>query len=335
MKYTNKHGISEAIYNAIVRYASEYDKVGWRSVTTLCDSPRVKILEERHNNEIEIDVADMIWLFFGSMAHKMAEDDSGKNVIAEQRFIQKVIGKDISFKPDRLERNSGSPVTWTLRDFKFTSVYILKAAMEGKVKQEWAEQLNLYAYLLSLNGFKVTSIKLEIFGRDWRKSEQIQNASTYPKHPVLVVDVPIWNAEKQQEFLEERIKLYESVENLPDNELPKCSLEERWASQDRYAVVKKTSAISKSSGWRKALPKASYFATRSEAQAFIDEKRKVKIKTKKKPDPEKMQKLIDEANKVADQLEIEFRRGESKRCEQYCPVQQFCNQYKSEINPPF
>lgn len=335
MKYTNNLGLSNAVRDAIIAFAEDYDKVGWRSVTTLIDSPRAQLLVERHADEITEDVSDMIWMFIGNMGHLIAERSAGKNCIAEQRFIEEVAGKQISFKPDRLERDPNTvPQTWTLRDFKLTSVYILKAGLKGDVKVEWERQMNLYVYLLELAGFKVSEIKLEIIGRDWRFSES-RLQYDYPKTQCGVVDVPVWTRQKQEDLIMERIKLYKEAELLSDDELPECSEDERWADPDRWAVVKKNSMKSKSTGYKRSLPKAAKFLSRTEAMKFIDDMRKPKF-TAKKPKPETIAKAHEDAAKAIEAVEIEFRKGESKRCERgYCKAAPFCNQFKEKIKPIF
>jgi len=336
MKYTNKMGLSNAVEDAIISFAQEYDKVGWKSATTLIDSPRSKILTERHSDEIVEDVSDLIWSFIGNMAHLIAEKNAGKDCIAEQRFIEVINGKEISFKPDRLEKNPGSsPPSWTLRDFKMTSIWILKKACAGELKKEWVKQMNVYAYLLGVAGFNVTEMKLEIFGRDWRLSEQRQSPHDYPSKQCGVFDVPMWDAKEMEKYIHERIELYKKCENLSDNELPRCSEEERWAKPDLWAVVKKDGAVSKATGYKKALPKAGGFTSYMQAADFIEKQRYPKIASAN-PKPETIAKAEKEAAQKANGLEIEYRKGKSTRCEDgYCNAVPFCNQYREEINPVF
>jgi len=309
-KYTNKTGLSSSLYDAIVGFASEYDKVGWKSVTTLIDSPRAKLLTERHSDEIIEDVSDLLWIFFGNMAHLIAERNASPKAIAEQRFIEEVNGKQISFKPDLLLPNEDIPGTWTLRDFKVTSVYALKSALNGNVKKEWTKQLNIYAYLLHLANIQVTAIKLEVIARDWRFTESLREHG-YPAAQCAVIPVAMWSTAKTKEFLEERIRLFAECEELEDDDLPLCSEDERWADPDRWAVVKTNGKVGVS-GYKKALPRATSFRNRSEALIFMA------------------------GRKDQDELEIEYRRGESRRCERgYCKAAPFCSQFRETIKPAF
>ena len=335
-KYTNDLGLSNAVAKAIMEINEEYDSCGWMSVTGLINPPRVHQLKKRHNDEITEDVADLIWSFFGHMGHLIAERNAGQNVLAEQRFVHEIDGKEISFKPDRLEKNVGSiPATWTLRDFKITSVYVLKDALKGFVKDEWEKQMNLYVYMLRKEGFTVSSIKLEIIARDWRKGESLHSYD-YPKHQTAVVDVPIWSEEKQEAYLKERMKVHLEAESDSDEELSECTHEERWATHDEWAVVKKDSKPSGQTGLKKALKRAGHFRSNAEAEAFINAKiEKMKESKSKNPKPETLKKLEEAAEKERASLEVEFRKGTSKRCEDYCTAKPFCNQYREQINPAF
>ena len=310
-KYTNRTGISSCIADAIESFNEDYDSVGWQSVTSLIDSPRSKLLTQRHQQKITEDVADLLWSFFGNMGHLIAERNASIGSMAERRFLLEHMGKQISFKPDLLERDPNEFNVFELNDFKFTSVYVLKNALDGNVKIEWERQMNIYVWALKQLGYEVSKIKLHIIARDWRSSERLRDSS-YPANQCAVVEVDIWEDNKVESYVNSRVKLFKECEDLEDNELPFCTMEERWADADKFAVVKINSVESKTTGYKKALPKAGNFLDRSEAQLFI------------------------QSRKDSDELEIEFRKGESRRCERgYCKAAPFCNQFKEEINPPF
>lgn len=310
-KFTNITGLSDSIAKAIESFASEYDKVGWKSVTTLIDSPRCQLLTERYGDKVTEDVSDLLWSFFGNMGHLIAERNTDASSIAERRFIYKHKDKEISFKPDLLERDPEDFNSFQLNDFKFTSVYILKSAVQGNPKIEWVRQMNFYVWCLKKLGFNITKIKLHIVARDWRLSE-LKREYNYPPQACAVVEVPIWTDTKAEEYCLSRINLYKDVEDLDDDELPKCSESERWADPNRWAVVKTNGKVSKNTGYKTALPKAGSFLTRSEAQYFIVNR------------------------KDKDELEVEFRKGESRRCSNgYCKASAWCNQFKEEIASAF
>lgn len=85
-----------------------------------------------------------------------------------------------------------------------------------------------------------------------------------------------------------KLRIYEHTE--AEKELPRCSPSERWAKPDVYAVVKGKRAINGG-----------------------------------------VQFSLETAEKICAEnpgTRIEFRPGESMRCELYCPVSEFCEQFK-------
>ena len=80
---------------------------------------------------------------------------------------------------------------------------------------------------------------------------------------------------------------------MPDDELPECTAEERWERPIKYAVKKE--------GRKSALR---VLDSLKDAENYMAEK------------------------KLFAKHFVETRQGESVRCESYCAVQPFCNQYK-------
>ena len=181
-----------------------------------------------------------------------------------------------------------------LKDYKVTSVWsVISALKDGK--PEWEQQLNIYAYLYKQT-FKqdVSALNIIAIMRDWNKSGMLRNKD-YPKCSVAVIPIPLWNEEEQLEFIRERIDKHTDAEVIWDalGELPKCTPEERWAKPDTYAVMKK--------GRKSALR---LLPTKEQAKKYIGDQ----------------------------DLSIEFRKGVSTRCEGYCEVSQFCNQYRESMS---
>ena len=181
-----------------------------------------------------------------------------------------------------------------LKDYKVTSVWsVIHTLKEGK--PEWEQQLNIYAYLYKQT-FKqdISALNIIAIMRDWNKSGMLRNKD-YPKCSVAVIPIPLWNEEEQLEFIRERIDKHTDAEVIWDalGELPKCTSEERWAKPDTYAVMKK--------GRKSALR---LLPTEEQAKEYIGDQN----------------------------LSIEFRKGLSTRCEGYCEVSQFCNQYRESVS---
>ena len=72
MKITNKLNLPQPFVDAVTREYQYKDKQ--YSVTAILKDVREILLTRRHNDEIEQDVADMIWLIFGTAVHKVLED---------------------------------------------------------------------------------------------------------------------------------------------------------------------------------------------------------------------------------------------------------------------
>ena len=159
------------------------------------------------------------------------------------------------------------------------------------VKPEWEEQMNLYAHMWrNFEGYEVKKLKICAILRDWSKLEALRDSS-YPQRQVVVLEVPCWSDVSAKEFLHNKIAGLRSDEMM--GAAPDCTPEEQWRKRESWAV--KSSPASK-----RALK---VFYNHVDAEAFWAQK------------PGRI---------------IEHRPGMAVRCEQYCEVRDFCNQYKRE-----
>lgn len=166
------------------------------------------------------------------------------------------------------------------------------AGMNG-VKSEWEQQGNLYALLYRAAGFPVNKVQIVAIYRDWSKN-RAKAGNGYPRCQVETLPVKVWPHAKTEGFLDARVSIHQEAENLHDNELPWCTPEERWARPDTYAVMKKG---------------------RKRAMRVLDSEDAA---------------LEWMANNGGDAGVV--RPGESVRCEGYCSVAPFCNQYQEMKN---
>lgn len=120
------------------------------------------------------------------------------------------------------------------------------------------------------------------------KKSLVGSTEKYPLHQVAKFEIPVWPTSETEAFIAARIAEFEGAKKT----LPLCSDEERWKADDVFALTKK--------GNKKA---TKLFATEDEAKSHIE--------------------IFDIKNH-----EIQFRPGVNKRCESYCLVSQFCQQYK-------
>lgn len=306
MQITNKHGLSDAWVKAS---ENQYQKHGDYSATGLIAPPRQSILTERYDDKISEDVTDRIWALLGNSVHYVLQHSGNVNAIVEQRLSIDVLGKTITFQPDRVERIPNvDPAEFYLKDFKVTSAWSVVHAMK-EMKGEWEAQTNIYAYGERQNGINVTKIAIEALIRDWNFRDAMKQ--DYPDCQVQVLPVEMWSDERCKAYLEERVKLHVSAANLPDADLPYCSMSERWAKPDAYAVHKQ--------GSTRAIPRG-LKASRAEAIAYAKHKNDKRSKAD-------IKKGVEYA--------VAYRSGESIRCERYCPVKDMCSQYRTVINPAF
>lgn len=267
----------------------QYDKVGDISITGLIKPPRMRWLEIRHDDEIVVDASELIWRLIGSVGHAILERADTDNHLAEERLTMPVLGWVISGKSDLLAPDM------TLDDYKFTSVWAVKHE-----KTEWTQQCNAYAWLYkNAVGFEPKRLRITAILRDWSKPKAARDQpDSYPPVGVVVREVPLWSEKKQFEYIEDRVMRHQVSDSFSDMMLPFCTDEERWAKPDTWAVKKK--------GAKKAM-RGGLHDHPLKADAFIRD------------------------NELPGQnLEIEFRPGnKTVRCDHYCDVKNFCNQYKA------
>lgn len=223
MKITNKHALPQPIYDAICNDA--YEKGDWDiSVTSLLKPPRMVVLRQKHDAEIEVDAMDLVWSLDGQVIHTIFER-ADTTAITERRLIIERLGWRIGGKFDRLVLQEGA-----LTDYKRTSAFtIMKALHEG----EWAKQQNLYKHMLT--EYKITGIKrllIWAWAKDW--SRQKARSKDYPQQPIVCIELPLFSEAECEALLLERVKLHQEARTV----LPNCTDEERWTRPAKFAVMK-------------------------------------------------------------------------------------------------
>ena len=291
MRITNKHGLPETIVRAVTN--DPYTYTGNISVTQLIKAPRQRWLEIRHDDELVADVVDRIWMLLGSAIHYVLEQAEDKEDDTE------IIEKRLIAKVGEDWEVSGQADRFVthglLQDYKFTSVW---AAINGP-KEEWIQQINMLAYLHRAAGYEVNKGQIITIYRDWSK-KRAQREPTYPQVGVEAHKIPLWPNEEVEEFILSRIKAHKDAEELPDDELPLCTDKERWQKPTTWAVKK-----------NKNKRAVRVLETEEDAYEYAGE----------------LTRLDDKGNKYW----IEERPGEWTRCKDYCPANQFCNQYLRHI----
>lgn len=284
MIITNKQGLPQPFVEMAQRDNTPEADV--YRVTTLLKGIRECILERRHHHEIEVDASDMVWLLFGTAAHNVLEQQTeGAQEIKETRLKVDMAGITLSGQFDLYNAE-----TETVTDYKTASVW----KVIYRNYEDWRRQLLIYAYMLRLIGFPVRQGEIVAILKDHSK----RDAKFKPDYPALPVQKVTFQFSDQdfmeiKAWLEARIGSIRAAEQLPDDELPLCTPEERYNSGDKFAVMKK--------GRKTAMRVLDSMA---EARAWLDANGGDSIQT---------------------------RPGEDKKCMDYCSVCEFCNHYREKV----
>lgn len=282
MKINNKLNLPQPFVDAVTREYEYKDKQ--YSVTTILKDVREILLTRRHQNEIEQDVADMIWLILGTATHSVLENSKEDDAeFKEEHFVEEVQdGYKLSGQADLYNAE-----TKTVTDYKTCSVWKV-------IYDDWDDykkQLLMYAWAFRKMGFEVNKGQIVSIIKDHSKTKaKVDN--NYPQYPVhkKVFEFTENDYEEIEEFIKNKFNEIEQFENTPDDELPLCSEEARWNDGDKYAVKKK--------GNKRALR---VYNTLEEAEEHL---------------------------KQDDSLELEIRKGEDKKCLEYCSCCQFCKHWQ-------
>ncbi len=159
---------------------------------------------------------------------------------------------------------------------------------------DWRRQTLIYAWMIRQFGFEADNAEIIALMKDHSKRDA-KIKENYPQLPVQKIKFKFTDEDftEIEEWLKSRFAEIAEAEKLPDDELPLCTPEERFNSGDKYAVMKKG---------------------RKTAMRVLDSMEEA----------EKWQ-----ADNGGDF--IETRKGEDKKCKDYCLVCQFCNYYKEEV----
>jgi hypothetical protein len=178
-----------------------------------------------------------------------------------------------------------------INDYKNVGVW---SVMNEKI--EWEQQLNIYAWLVeTVKKAPVVKLAIVAIVRDWNRRDA-KSRQGYPQSQVVTIPVNLWSMEEREEFIRNRIHAHsEGLFAMETSEvLPLCSPAEMWEKPTTYAVKKEGAARAKS-----------VHAEKEEAEEALKNVGKGYI--------------------------LEVREGDRTRCSNFCPVSEFCDQYKSYL----
>jgi hypothetical protein len=233
----------------------------------------------------------MLFSLMGRALHSVVEQGADSEHLAEERLYATVAGWRLSGGIDLqiLGPNHDGEQQVAISDYKMTSAW---AVMNEKA--DWERQLNCYAYLIEKSrGWTVTALTINAIVRDWNRHEA-ERRPDYPQIPFAVLPQTLWSPQQREEYVIGRMKAHQDAERSHDwgEPLVPCTDEERWFRPGKLAVMK--------TGRVKAL-KLFEVTEKEDAEAYAKENKGY----------------------------VEERPGENVRCEKYCPVAQWCDQYKA------
>ncbi len=175
----------------------------------------------------------------------------------------------------------------TISDYKCTSVW---SVMNDKL--DWQRQLNIYAWLVeTVKKVPVKAVQIVAILRDWSARES-ENKEDYPRAPIVVVNVPLWPMEVREDYIRRRINAHsEALFAAESNgDLGHCTPEDCWEKPTTFAIKKKGN-------------KRATLVFKSEEEA------------------------ITQVNQLGEAYVVERRPGERTRCERFCSVSPWCEQW--------
>ena len=180
----------------------------------------------------------------------------------------------------------------TIEDWKTASVW--KVIFQDF--EDWKRQGLIYTWLLKQSGLNVRHIRFVALLKDFSKSEAKKKAD-YPQSPVYVYEFDPTPEDMTSIEVYIKDKVFDVSQNVEkaDDDIPECSPDQRWATPTKWAVMKEG---------RKTAVKVC--ESEEEAKAFIDDLEKEK-----------------------DKHYVEERKGQDKKCSDYCTCCEFCSYFKS------
>ena len=286
----NSNLIPKPIQDAIEATEGQKEKRDFPySVTRLIKSPREVQLEKRFADELAAEPFSPIDLWYSFFGDAI-HNYLERGLKHNNRYLveQRIIRTD-------LDREVGSRFdcydkeTKTLSDHKTTTTYI-----HGKeMKDEWIKQLMINAYFLEKAGYPVDWVAINVVYVDWRDSKlALARDGGYPSVPATEFRVPAWPMEEREQLYLELLQAHIEQEETPTGELPHCSKDYCWERGAKFAVYKE--------GGDKAIR---VLDTEEDAHKYI-------------------------AWKNIYNAKIQHRPPSRQKCEKYCRVAKYCDQYQ-------
>jgi hypothetical protein len=248
MELTNKKGIPESVFHWIKTLHGQNEvkrsesiaalelELGKKfplkiSATSLIKSTREVVLTDRHHDEMSREASDLYDSTIGMVLHdSYASLPSREGEFKEVRVGQEIQGVLVHGQFDSI-------YNLDLSDYKSLKVggYIF-----GDKEYEYTSQLSIYRLLYFLHKAIManeigTIVQLFVDYRD-REFETKKygwgDAPNYP-HKSMELKFHMWDRAKTEQWVIRKVTDYKCATLLPDNDLPLCKDEERWARENK------------------------------------------------------------------------------------------------------
>lgn len=185
-------------------------------------------------------------------------------------------------------------VNFALVDYKTANVWKIKFSDFD----DWRKQGLIYAWLLIKKGHYVERIRFHALLKDWTAREKRladMKGEFYPESQVYTYELKISSADliEIEKFIRNKFDELIEAEKLNDDDLLDCGKKDTWYTGDKFAVY----GTNKNKAMR-------VFDTYEEANDYLNNKGGV---------------------------EIVARKGEYRRCQDYCECCKFCKYYKERM----
>ena len=285
MELTNKQNLPQAIVN-IVKKTTYPPKPKRYGITTLLKGDTEIILTKRFHKDIIEDVSDDIWALFGTMFHEYISnhDTTGFSEYKVEIPVSKSVVVGVIDFYDKKNNE--------ITDYKTTTVW----KITFKDYEDWRNQLLGYCWALwKKSKGKIVCLKGTIIAilRDWQKSKAIQGGN-YPKSNVVKVnfDFTIDDLIEFDNFITSKVKRLENQKYWQTKALKECSEKEKWTTPTTYAIYKNDNKTA-----------TKVCESESEANNVYE--------SLQENDPKNKYTIVE-------------RKGQDKKCIEYCRVRFFC-----------
>ena len=236
----NRYGITRAAHQALSADTYDLQSIppNVRSITTITDDVKKKILEKRHLEEAKrkIDCQNDTWMVLGSAAHYLMEQAlaGDSSFMTEERWIMDtetwdlwwITDSPIPIEVNKWYRGDRQYLTGKLDCYDRNDHVIedYKTAKTNKLAfplpDSYVWQINAHKLALDIAGLPVKKGVITYIFRNWEKYDITKNR--FPTPPIKSCGVALYDNDTIKKFIRDRIRLFVEMEQREDDDIPEC-----------------------------------------------------------------------------------------------------------------